>query len=161
MMMMNMKTRIAAASLVLLLPAMMLGPCQAMAFGPERNPRKADFRRDRLQNDGRTMFNDLDLSSKQLEKLKKHKLQQRKSMITLRSQLDLLRADMAEAAFRDNPDKASIKVIAGKIGDLHAQMTVKRIEALIYLRSILNDEQKKVMDSHHMFSQMMTGPDRN
>ncbi len=159
--MMNCRTRIAAASLVLLIPALLAGPRPVTAFGPERTSRKAEFRQDRQEFDGRKMFNALDLSPKQLAQLKKHKLRQRKRMITLRAQLDLLRADMAEAAFRDNPDRTAINALAGKIGDIHAQMTVDRIEALIYLRRILNDEQKRVMDSHHMFPQMMPSPDMN
>ncbi|NUK47365.1 periplasmic heavy metal sensor [Prosthecochloris sp. DSM 1685] len=103
--------------------------------------------------ESRKLFDDLELSAQQVERLKKDKMERRKTMIRLRSELDLLHAEMAQSAFSEKPDMKNLEDLSVRIGDVHARMTMQRIRSLVFLRSLLTDEQKKLMDSRHL---MMT-----
>ncbi|ARM31789.1 hypothetical protein B9H02_11415 [Prosthecochloris sp. HL-130-GSB] len=93
------------------------------------------------------IFDDLNLSQKQQKQLQQHRLEQRKSMIGLRSKLALLRTDLAEASLASRPDMSKIDEISDRIGNVHAEMTKERIRSRVYVRSILTDKQKEIMDS--------------
>jgi hypothetical protein len=106
---------------------------------------------------GPQVMNDLNLSAKQIDLLEKKKVEKRKTMINLHSQLQLLQVDLAEAANRNNPDMKSIEAMSRKVGDIHGQMTAERIKSIVYLRSVLNDDQRKIMDAHRLEFGMMRG----
>jgi periplasmic protein CpxP/Spy len=144
---------------MMLLPLTMLhagagsGPAERGAGGPDAGTRMSRV-------DAREMFDNLDLSTDQVRKLKTHKMNNRRTIIRLRSELDLLKADMFEAALAGEPDMKQIEGISRQIGDVQARMTLERMKSLIYLRSILTDEQKKVMDSHHLMFSTIDGRGR-
>ena len=106
---------------------------------------------------GPQVMNDLNLSAEQIDLLEKKKVEKRKTMINLHSQLQLLQVDLAEAANRKNPDMKSIDAMSRKVGNIHGQMTAERIKSIVYLRSILNDDQRKIMDAHRLEFGMMRG----
>ena len=106
---------------------------------------------------GPQVIHDLNLSTKQIDLLEKKKVEKRKTMINLQSQLRLLQVDLAEAAKRNNPDIQSIEAMSGKVGNIHGQMTAERIKSIVYLRSILNNNQRKIMDAHGLEFGVMQG----
>ncbi|MBL6956962.1 MAG: periplasmic heavy metal sensor [Chlorobium phaeobacteroides] len=124
---------------------------QAKQNGPGR-----DSTRDCYQSD-KGFAAGLNLTDGQIDLLKKNKSEKRKTMIKLRSDLRLLRVDMAEAASKPNPDMVKIKRISRKIGDVHARLTEERVRGIIYFRSVLNDEQRKILDQRRMQYGMKKG----
>ena len=103
-----------------------------------------------MMEPGPRIMSDLDLSDRQIDLLKKRKLEKHKTMIGLRSELQTLRVDLAEEASRAQPDMARINALSRKVGTIQGKMTTERMESIVYLRSILNDKQKKIMDTHHL-----------
>ena len=99
----------------------------------------------------------LNLSAKQIDLLEKKKVEKRKTMIKMQSQLQLLQVDLAEAASRNNPDMRSIEAMSGEVGNIQGQMMAERIKSIVYLRSILNDKQRKIMDAHGLEFGVMPG----
>jgi len=96
----------------------------------------------------------LTLSPQQREQLQKHRFDQRKSMITLHSKLDMLRIELDEAAFAGKPDMRKIDRIAEKIGNVHTEMTKKRIHSRIQVNNILTDEQKQSVNNQRTIMPM-------
>jgi len=96
----------------------------------------------------------LTLSPQQREQLQKHRFEQRKSMITLHSKLDMLRIELDEAAFAGKPDMRKIDRIAEKIGNVHTEMTKKRIHSRIQVNNILTDEQKRSVNNQRTIMPM-------
>jgi len=64
---------------------------------------------------------------------------------------------MAEAASKPHPDMATIKRLSRKIGDVHARLTEERVRGIIYFRSVLNDEQRQMLDQRRMQFGMKNG----
>jgi len=139
--------------IIAFLALMMLPMTTLQAKQNSNGPRNA---RDCYEPD-RGFVAGLNLTDSQIDLLKKNKNEKRKTMITLRSDLRLLRVDLAEAASRSNPDMVKIKRISRKIGDVHARLTEERVRGIIYLRSVLNDEQRKILDERRMQFGMKNG----
>lgn len=96
----------------------------------------------------------LNLTDKQIELLKSKRFEQRKTMISLRSQQESLHADLAEAASANKPDLKEIDRLAAKIGELHGQMTAERIKGIVFLRSILSKKQQNILDTQRLLHGM-------
>ena len=133
--------------IIIALLALMMLPMttlQAKQNGPGR-----DSSRDCYQPD-KGFAAGLNLTNGQIDLLKKNKYEKRKTMIKMRSDLRQLRVDMAEAASKSKPDMVKIKRISRKIGDVHALMTEERVRGIVYFRSVLNDEQRQILDERRM-----------
>ena len=105
--------------------------------------------------DRRGMFVDLDLTDNQIDLLKNDRVKRHKRMIKLRSDLELVRVDLREAASADAPSMRQIDLLSNRIGEIRGQMTAERTKGIVYLRSILTDEQKRKMDTRRMMRGMM------
>ncbi len=138
----------ALVALVLPLSAVQAKP---FGFGPAFGPGGGGpHERAAMMEPGSRIMADLDLSDRQIDLLKKRKREKHKTMIGLRSELKMLRVDLAEETSRANPDMARINALSQKIGVVQGKMTAERMGSVVYLRSILNDKQKKIMDAHHL-----------
>ncbi len=142
--------RLIIAFLALMMLPMMTLQAKQNSNGPRSNAR------DCYEPD-RGFVAGLNLTDGQIDQLKKNKNEKRKTMITLRSDLRLLRVDLAEAASKSNPDMGAIKRMSREIGDVHARLTEERVRGIIYLRSVLNDEQRKILDERRMQFGMKNG----
>ncbi|WP_217348971.1 Spy/CpxP family protein refolding chaperone [Prosthecochloris sp. GSB1] len=96
------------------------------------------------------MMSGLNLTDKQIDLLKDKRIAQRKTMIGLRSQMETLRTDLAEEASTNRPDMRRIDRISSQIGDVHGRMTAERTKGIVYLRSLLSDEQRKQLDARRL-----------
>lgn len=92
----------------------------------------------------------LNLTDKQIDLLRDKRIEQRRTMIGLRSQMETLRADLADAASAKRPDIRKIDRISSQIGDVHGRITAERTKGIVYLRSILTDEQRKQLDARRL-----------
>lgn len=101
------------------------------------------------------MFIGLDLTDNQIELLKNDKIKRHKRMISLRSDLETVRVDLAEAASAKVPNMKEIDRLSNRIGDIRGQMTAERTKGIVYMRSLLTDEQKRKMDTRRIILGMM------
>ncbi len=101
------------------------------------------------------MFVGLNLTDNQIDLLKNDKVKRHKKMIRLRSDLETVRVDLAEAASANVPNMRDINRLSNRIGDIRGQMIAERTKGIVYMRSILTDEQKKQMDTRRMIMGMM------
>lgn len=145
--------RLLIAALVVVVMPLSAAQAKPFAFGPGGGA-KGDAG---MMRQGPAIMSDLNLTAEQIELLKKNKIEKRKAMVKLQSDLRLLRIDLAEAASKDRPDMRKIEAMSGKVGDIHGQMTAERTKSIVYLRSILTDEQRKKMDSQRIGSGFMSG----
>ncbi|MCD4814642.1 periplasmic heavy metal sensor [bacterium] len=141
---------IAVIALVMAAPAAMARPMGGGAGGP-------GARSEMMAGGPSGMISQLNLTKEQIDLLKKEKLKKRKTMIQQHSTLELLQIDLAEEVGRDNPNMGKIEKMAKKIGDIHGQMTAERVKSIIYLRSILTDEQKQIMEVQQLHFEGMGG----
>ena len=125
-------------------------PLSAVLAKPSGSSGARPHERVGMMEPGPRIMANLDLSDRQIEMLKKKKLGKHKTMIGLHSEMQMLRVDIAEEASKANPDMARISALSQKIGIVHGKMTTERMESIVYLRSILNDKQKKIMDTHRL-----------
>jgi periplasmic protein CpxP/Spy len=107
--------------------------------------------------DDTRLIESLDLTSEQIVLLKKDKIVKRKKSIKLRAELETLQIDMAEVSMANNPDLQKVDKIANAMGNIRGQMIALRVRSVIYLRSILTDEQKKKMDARGLQFDNMGG----
>lgn len=101
------------------------------------------------------MFVGLNLTDNQIDLLKNDRVTRHKKMIRLRSDLETVRIDLAEAASANVPNMREINRLSTRIGDIRGQMTAERTKGIVYMRSILTDEQKRQMDTRRMIMGMM------
>lgn len=101
------------------------------------------------------MFVGLNLTDNQIDLLRNDRVKRHKKMIGLRSDLETVRVDLAEAASTNVPNMREINRLSNRIGDIRGQMTEERTKGVVYMRSILTDEQKRQMDTRRMILGMM------
>ena len=140
--------RLLIAAFVVVIMPLSAAQARPFGFGPAAGPgggAKGD-----VGMLGPAVMSDLNLTAEQVDLLKKNKMEKRKTMVNLQSDLRLLRIDLAEAASQDKPDMRKIEAMSRKVGDIHGQMTAEKIKSIVYLRSILTDEQRKIMDAQRV-----------
>ena len=147
--------RLLIAVLVVVIVPLSAAQAKPFGFGPASGP--GGGAKGSAGMLGPAVMADLNLTTEQIDLLKKNKIEKRKVMVKLQSDLRLLRIDLAEAASQDKPDMRKIEAMSREVGDIHGQMTAERIKSIVYLRSILTDEQKKVMDARRVGFGMMNG----
>ena len=150
------KQFLVAAFIVVTMP---LSAAQAkpFGFGPSYGPGGGAKGDAGMMGPGPAIMSDLNLTTEQIDLLKKNKIEKRKAVVKLQSDLRLLRIDLAEAASQDNPNMRKIEAMSRKVGDIHGQMTAERTKSIVYLRSVLTDEQKKIMDARRAGFGTMNG----
>ena len=150
------RKRLLIAVLVVVIMPLSAAQARPFGFGPSYGPGggKGDAG---MLRPGPAIMSDLNLTAEQIDLLKKNKIEKRKTMVKLQSDLRLLRIDLAEAASQDNPSMRKIEAMSRKVGDIHGQMTAERTKSIVYLRSVLTDEQKKIMDTRRAGSGFMNG----
>lgn len=92
------------------------------------------------------MIAQLDLTPDQVDALKKNRKTKQRKMIDLRAELAKARLDMGEALEEKNPNRNKIQKIAARLGQLHEQKVLHHAESIIYLKSILTEEQREKME---------------
>lgn len=128
--------------------ALLTASAQAMPpGGPGKGPGEKS---EMMAPGGPHMMASLNLTDGQIEKLKEEKFTKRKRMIQLRSERETLELDLEKELSADQPNLGKVEKIAKKMGEHHSQMVVQRAQSLIFLKSILTDEQKKVLDAHQL-----------
>jgi Spy/CpxP family protein refolding chaperone len=100
-----------------------------------------------LEGRAHGFMRNLNLTPEQIKLLKKDKIQKKKQMIKLQADLETMQIDLADESTQDNPDMKKISTLAGKMGVIHGRMIEERVRSIIYLRSILDPEQKKNLDA--------------
>ena len=150
------RKRLLIAVLVVVIMPLSAAQAKPFGFGPSYGPGGGKGEAGMLGS-GPAIMSDLNLTTEQIDLLKKNKIEKRKAMVKLQSDLRLLRIDLAEAASQDNPNMRKIEAMSRKVGDIHGQMTAERTKSIVYLRSILTDEQRKIMDSRRVGSGFMKG----
>lgn len=151
------RKRLLIAVLVVVIMPLSTAQAKPFGFGPAFGPGGGAKGDAGMLGPGPAIMSDLNLTTEQIDLLKKNKIEKRKTMVKLQSDLRLLRIDLAEAASQDNPNMRKIEVMSRKVGDIHGQMTAERTKSIVYLRSILTDEQRKIMDSRRVGSGFMNG----
>jgi Spy/CpxP family protein refolding chaperone len=92
-------------------------------------------------NDMETCWEDLDLTDKQLQKLEDYRTEQRKEMIQLRTDIQLLNIDKRAAL--ENRDFKAAKKLVSDIYDKKEEKAVKRIENHEKMWNLLTPEQQE------------------
>lgn len=154
----QLRKRLVIAVLIAVIMPISAAQAKPFGFGPTYGPGGGGPKGESgLMAVGPRIMADLNLSTEQIDLLRKKKIEQRKTMIKLHSQLRLLQVDLREAASQEKPNLRTIETMSRKVGDIHGEMTAERTKSIVYLRSILTDEQRKVMDAHRLEFGMMQG----
>lgn len=96
------------------------------------------------------MFAGLDLTDNQIDLLKNDRIKRHKKMIKLHSDLETVRVDLAEAVSAKVPNMKEVDRLSTRMGVIRGQITAERTKGVVYLRSILTDEQKKKLDTRRL-----------
>ncbi len=91
----------------------------------------------------------LGLDKDQMEKLEKLRMAHQLAMIDLRAEQKKLRLEMRMELGGNDPNEAALMRIVEKIGALRDKMAKQRIEHLLGVRKILNDEQWEKFIQRH------------
>jgi len=89
------------------------------------------------------MFDKLDLSKEQKMKFRTMRLEMRRFMIKLHSEIDLKKLDLEEELMKTAPDKAKLNTIIGDLAALKAKHEKRRLEFKVALVGELTPEQKE------------------
>lgn len=87
-------------------------------------------------------FKSLDLSKEQLEKLKENRSGQKEKMKASRKEMKALKEQIHEG-FKSNLSDSELEKLHAKLKEKKSEMEDLRFSKLIYLKNILNDEQRK------------------
>lgn len=107
---------------------------------PMQRPRKPGFGR------GMRMMQMLNLTKDQQAKLQDMRLAMQKEMLPLRNRLVTLRGDMKLELVADNFNQGKVNKTVDQISDVRKEMSLKMIQHLREVRSILTPEQQKTFD---------------
>mgnify|MGYP001439626648 CR=1 FL=1 len=105
----------------------------------------------------RCMMPALDLTAEQESAMEKLRLEHRKEMIDLRASVRKARLDMQEALMSDDLDAGALKKTADKLTDARGKIEAARVDHLLSVRKVLDDEQWKVFVRHHAGGEGMHG----
>jgi protein CpxP len=111
-----------------------------MTFAQEQKATERPLKRIREERIVR-VFNDLNLTQQQKDELAKLRLENRKEMIKLRADLQILQLDLQTLLEPREPDKAKVYAKLDEINKLKNEMEKMRIKNSLKRRAILTDEQ--------------------
>jgi len=98
------------------------------------------------------MVQELGLTDKQVEGLKKADFAHREQCLQLKSKLDVLHLELKKLFADESVDQAKILEVAQKISDLKGKLFVQRIESRLAVAKLLTADQVgklKMFTSHH------------
>jgi Spy/CpxP family protein refolding chaperone len=98
------------------------------------------------------MVQELGLTDKQVEGLKKADFAHREKCLELKSKLDVLHLELEKLFADESVDEAKVLQVAQKISDLKGKLFVQRIESRLAVAKLLNADQVgklKMFRSHH------------
>jgi len=88
----------------------------------------------------------LNLSEDQISKISDYRLQLKKEILPLRSELFQKRNELKLLITADNPNQGKIKNTLEAISKLRLKMQQKRVDQMLKIRSLLTADQKKKFD---------------
>lgn len=91
----------------------------------------------------------LDLSAEQETAMEKLRLEHRKEMIDLRAAVQKARLGMEEALLADALDEGALKKTADRLTKARGGIEAARIDHLLAVRKVLDDDQWKIFVRHH------------
>ena len=117
----------------------------------------ADSDRPGSRGSGRAeLMKELNLNKEQIEIARKIRLEMRKKMISLGSELELKRLDFQEELHKEDPDKAVVERLIDEMSELAAKQSRARLEAQVKMVEMLTaDQKKKLME--RMSKKLLTG----
>jgi Spy/CpxP family protein refolding chaperone len=89
----------------------------------------------------RRMARQLNLTAAQQQSIKTIVYQSRRSMITLKAQLQLARLDLSQLLDQHKPDQKAVVTALDKVGALELQMKKKRILMMLKIKALLTPQQ--------------------
>ncbi|MEO0137461.1 MAG: Spy/CpxP family protein refolding chaperone [candidate division WOR-3 bacterium] len=90
----------------------------------------------------------VDLSPEQKTQLENIRIETRKNIIPIKSQIELKEIELQQAMKSDNPDKDKILKLSKEIHELEWQIKKLNIEERLKINSILTPEQKEKIRMH-------------
>jgi Spy/CpxP family protein refolding chaperone len=111
-----------------------------MTFAQEQEATEKPPKRMREERVAR-VFKDINLTEKQKDELAKLGLENRKEMVKLRAELQILQLDLQALLEPREPDKAKVYAQLDNINKLRNEMAKMRIEHSLKRRAILTEEQ--------------------
>jgi Spy/CpxP family protein refolding chaperone len=88
----------------------------------------------------------LNLTSDQMSKLKTERLATQKERIKVMAEIKTRHLDILDEIGKDKPDMPKVEKLAQEIGTFHGQLILARAKSMVYLRSLLNSDQKKILE---------------
>lgn len=98
---------------------------------------------------GQGMYNNLDLTADQIKQVQSIRLEAKKKLIPLQSDLELARIDLHEA-IRSGATQSAVDAKIDAMSNIRSQMQKIRVGQMIQFRNLLTDEQKEKFDSRPM-----------
>jgi len=95
---------------------------------------------------GKRGLKGLDLTEEQRSKIADLRLDMQKEMTTVRAQAASLRAELKLAMVADKFDEGKVKNLHGKLSELRAKMSLKKLMNKRAVRNLLTPEQQKKFD---------------
>jgi len=86
---------------------------------------------------------ELGLSSDQVEKLNKLRVEKKKKMRELKDEMSKLRRKMNKLAHEEKPNRKKIKKLAMKLGNLKGEKTELRVMSILDAKEVLTEDQRK------------------
>ena len=99
---------------------------------------KTGYKRGKIHQD---MIRELNLSPEQVELMHKQKTKNLKKRLEIQNKIKIAMIDLQEELRAKDLDSKKINKIADVIGDLQKDLFVQRVDSVIELRSIFNEEQ--------------------
>ncbi|HUV36470.1 MAG TPA: periplasmic heavy metal sensor [Patescibacteria group bacterium] len=99
---------------------------------------------------GERGMRDLGLDKDQIEQFEKARIEHRLEMIDLRAEQRKLRLTMHTELRDGEPDRAELERLVEKIADVRERIEKRRLDHLLAVRKVLNDDQwKQFLRRHH------------
>jgi Spy/CpxP family protein refolding chaperone len=120
---------------ILLAMGLVIGVAEAGIGGP-RGERDGEHPR------WERLFERLDLTEEQLDKVKEVLAEKRSAGMELHKEELRLRNEVEGEMLADSPDVGEVAKLVRRIGEIRAELELKRLEGEIAVRSLLTDEQR-------------------
>lgn len=96
----------------------------------------------------------LNLSSQQVEQIKKITYESRRQQITIQAQLQLARLDLSQLVSQHRPDLKAVDAALDKVGQLELSMKKNRVMMMLRMKALLSKEQADKLQEFNSHRQM-------
>ncbi len=121
--------------IVLVVSSLLLGAGAVLAALDKEERAKVD-----------TLAETLKLDKDQKAKVSKERETSKQKMVKLEQIWQKLHDQLRQEVRKDKPDQKKVNQLTAEIGTLRGEIISLRTNSLLYLKSILNDEQKKIVE---------------